>query len=160
MCQLVCQMFQGPPLSPSSECDVIMDTDYLLFGLTFSPDWCISVLLDHTSRRVPGSRTLQPLSMLKFLGWSLISTTSFIKLSMYPVALPSMEVLLKLISCPVSSLCSATTDFSWWPRCVCLMWSLHLVSMVLPICPTYVLKNLRGMQYIPVTFNSVCLLWA
>jgi hypothetical protein len=96
----MCHMFQG--WTPSSESDVIMDKNHILFGLTFSPDWCISVLLDHTCCRVPGSLTLKPLSMLKSLGWSLISTTSFIKLPMYPVALSSMEVLLKLILCPVS----------------------------------------------------------
>jgi hypothetical protein len=37
-------------------------------------------------------------------------------------------MLLKSMLCPVSNLCSATADFSGWPRRMCLICSLHLAS--------------------------------
>jgi hypothetical protein len=52
-------------------------------------------------------------------------------------------VLLKLMLCPILNLCSVTVDFSSWPRLMYLMCSIHLVSMILPVCP----------QYIPVAFR-------
>jgi hypothetical protein len=38
-------------------------------------------------------------------------------------------MLLKSIWCPVFALCSATADSSSWSRHMCLICSLHLVSM-------------------------------
>jgi hypothetical protein len=41
-------------------------------------------------------------------------------------------MLLKLMLCPVSNLCSATVDFSVWPRCKYLICSLCQVLIDLP----------------------------
>jgi hypothetical protein len=43
-------------------------------------------------------------------------------------------MLLKSMLCPASMLCSTTADLSGWPRHMCLICSLHLVSLVLPVC--------------------------
>jgi hypothetical protein len=69
---------------------------------------------------VPGLRMKTP-SLLKLLGWSLIPVASFIMQSTYPVDLSRMEMPLKLIWCPIWSLCSATVNFSGWPRFMCHM---------------------------------------
>jgi hypothetical protein len=105
--------------------------------------YCLIILV---TRYQEGLR-LKPLSLLKFLGWSQISA-SFTNQFMYPEALPRMEVLLKLISCLFSSLCSAIADFFGWPRHVCSMCSLHLLA-----CPTYTSPHSHGTLYIPATFR-------
>jgi hypothetical protein len=48
-------------------------------------------------------------------------------------------VLLKSMQCPVLVLCSATADISGWSRPMCLLCSLQLASMDLPVWPTYTL---------------------
>jgi hypothetical protein len=95
-----------------------------LLGFILSPDWYIFVLLEHICQQVPGLTDTE--NSVKFLGLCLISITSFIKWSMYPVAISSMEVLLKLKVCPVSDLCSVKVDFSGWSKgasCVPYTWS-------------------------------------
>jgi hypothetical protein len=45
--------------------------------------------------------------------------------------------LLKSIMCPAFMLCSATADFSGRSNRMCLMCSLHMASMDLPVWPMY-----------------------
>jgi hypothetical protein len=56
---------------------------------------------------------------------------------MYLVALSRIEVLLKSVLYPVLNVCSITADFYGWPRCVYLVYFLHLVLMDLAVHPTY-----------------------
>lgn len=60
-----------------------------------------------------------------------VPVSSFIKQSMYPGALSSVEVL-----CHTWNLCSATIEFSRWPSLLHLRYFSHLVSVILPICHT------------------------
>jgi hypothetical protein len=66
-----------------------------------------------------------------------------------PVEVIGMQAML----CPVSILCYTTADLPGWPKIMCLLCSLHHVSMVLPVCPTYTLPHSQGMRYTPGTFR-------
>jgi hypothetical protein len=101
---------------------------------------------------MPGSG--QNLSPLKLLGCSQISVASFMMQSLYPITFPSKEMLLKSILCATSVLCSATTDFCGWLRHVCLLCSLHLVSVVLLVCPTCTSLHSQEIQNIPRTYQT------
>jgi hypothetical protein len=67
--------------------------------LDLSPDWCVNlyVLPYHISHQVPGPTEIESHIPIEVPGKSLTSIASFIKWSMYPLALSSMEVLPKLI---------------------------------------------------------------
>jgi hypothetical protein len=52
---------------------------------------------------------------------------------------PTRRVLLKSMWCPVLKLCSATVDLSGYLKRMCLICSLHLTSIDLPVWPTYTL---------------------
>jgi len=95
---------------------------------------------------------VKPLPLLKLLECNQISIASSVMQSVYPVTLASIETS-KPILCPASMLWSATTDFSGWPRYVCPICSLNLVSKVLPVCLTNALLHSQGIQYISGTFR-------
>jgi hypothetical protein len=91
-----------------------------LLGMALLLDWYISILYCYSM--LLGTRTENEATiLLKLLGWSLIPVASFIMQSTYPVDLSRMERPLKLIWCPIWSLCSATVNFSGWPRFMCHM---------------------------------------
>jgi hypothetical protein len=56
---------------------------------------------------------------------------------------------LKSILCLAFMLCSATADFSGWSSCMCLMCSLHLASMDLPVWLMYTFPHSQGIRYTP-----------
>jgi hypothetical protein len=59
--------------------------------------------------------------------------------------------------CARFQICSVVADFSGQPRHMCLMCSAHLVSMILPICPTYTLPHSHEMQHVPATLKpNIC----
>lgn len=74
--------------------------------------YCFSMFVTGYQERL----SIKPQSLLKLVGWSLVSIFSFITRSIYPVALSRMEMQLKSILRSVSYLCSATANFSGWTR--------------------------------------------
>jgi hypothetical protein len=62
-------------------------------------------------------------------------------------------VLLKSTLWPVSRACCATADLSGCPSLRCRMCSCLLISVVLFVCPVYVLSHSHGMQHTLGTFS-------
>jgi hypothetical protein len=60
---------------------------------------------------------------------------------------------IKSIKYPVPMMCFATAEFSGWCRGIYLWCSLHLVLIVLPVCPTKTFPHPHGIWYAPGTFN-------
>jgi hypothetical protein len=64
------------------------------------------------------------------------------------------EAPLKSMRCSALLLCYATAEFSCWSSCMCLLRSVHLASVVPPLCPTYTLLQVHRIRYIYGTFRS------
>jgi len=93
---------------------------------------------------------VKPLSLLKFSLFSRILITSLTQY-IHPVVLSNTEILLKSIQCPVLTVlcyCRFLRLFK-----TCLVCSLCLASVDLPVWPMYTLLHSHGIQYMPGTFR-------
>lgn len=91
---------------------------------------------------------------LKASGVKLDFSTPFIRWSIHPVSLTSMEVLLVVIGSCFKSVLQLWISVAG--PSVCFICSLQVILMALPICPTYTLLFSRGTQCIPQT-SGPCL---
>jgi hypothetical protein len=92
-------------------------------------------------------------SMLKLFLFRCVSIPSFASRSIYPDVLSNIEVPIKSIKYPLLMICFATAEFSGWCRGIYLWCSLHLVLIVLPVCPTKTFTHPHGIRYSPGNFN-------
>jgi hypothetical protein len=85
---------------------------------------------------------MKPPSLLKLFVFRCISVASFTRWPKYPDVLSNIRGATEI------------DDFTGWYRCIYLWCSLHLASIVLPLCPTYTSLHSHGICFTPETLSS------